>query len=103
MKAINVVPCKHEGTKLTFPEITVNQYNPKLRYEIEKGIITEAFALQLFRAMLYQRSFEFTVRDLENKSLVPCEGYAFRGSTHLSYGQEAAQVGAMGALKRRII
>jgi 2-oxoisovalerate dehydrogenase E1 component len=101
MKAINVVPCKHEGTKLTFPEITVNQYNPKLRYEIEKGIITEAFALQLFRAMLYQRSFEFTVRDLENKSLVPCEGYAFRGSTHLSYGQEAAQVGAMSALKRK--
>jgi 2-oxoisovalerate dehydrogenase E1 component len=100
MKVIDVKPCKHEATRIKFPEITVNQYNPGLRDELEKGLITEEFALTAYRGMLYQRAFEFTVRDLENKSLVPHEGYQFRGSTHLSYGQEAAQVGAMSALKK---
>jgi len=104
MKKIDVIPCKHkreETTKLTFPEIPLYRYNPKLKEELDKGTITEDFALKLYRAMLFQRAFEFTVRDLENKSLVPHEGYEFRGSTHLSYGQEAAQVGAMSALKKQ--
>ncbi|MBN2322908.1 MAG: dehydrogenase E1 component subunit alpha/beta [Spirochaetes bacterium] len=100
MKAINVTPCKHEERKLTFPEIPVNRYNPNLKSELDKKLITKDFAVQILRAMLYQRAFEFTVRDLENKSLVPVEGYVFRGSTHLSYGEEAAQCGAMSALKK---
>lgn len=100
MKAIDVKPCKHEVMKLSFPEVTVNQYNPSLEEELAEGRISKEFILRIYRAMLYQRAFEFTVRDLENKSLIPHEGYEFRGSTHLSYGQEAAQVGAMSALKK---
>jgi len=100
MKVKNVTPCKHEEMKLKFPEISVNRYNPTLKEELDKGLITKDFAVQILRAMLYQRAFEFTVRDLENKTLVPVEGYVFRGSTHLSYGEEAAQCGAMSALKR---
>ena len=101
MKAINVMPCVHrESMKLSFPEISLYRYTPRLKDEIDKKLITEEFALRIYRAMLSQRAFEFCVRDLENKSLVPYEGYEFRGSTHLSYGQEAAQVGAMSALKK---
>jgi 2-oxoisovalerate dehydrogenase E1 component len=100
MKVIDVKPCTHEVMKIKFPEITINQYNPKLKDELDKGLITEDFVLMVYRGMLYQRAFEFTVRDLENKSLVPHDGYEFRGSTHLSYGQEASQVGAMSALKK---
>jgi len=100
MKAIDVTPCKHEERKLSFPQIPVNRYNPTLKQELDGGLITKAFAVQVYRAMLYQRAFEFTVRDLESKKLVPAPGYVFRGSTHLSYGEEAAQCGAMSALKR---
>jgi hypothetical protein len=74
MKKIDVIPCKHkreETTKLMVPEIPLYRYNPKLKEELDKGTITEDFALKLYRAMLFQRAFEFTVRDLENKSLVP--------------------------------
>jgi hypothetical protein len=40
MKVIDVKPCKYETMKIKFPEITINQYNPKLRDELEKGLIT---------------------------------------------------------------
>ena len=101
MKTIDVTPCIHrKGMKLHFPEIPLYQYTPKLKDELDKKLITKEFALRIYRAMLSQRAFEFTVRDLENKSLVPHEGYQFRGSTHLSYGQEAAQCGANSALKK---
>ncbi|UCB45549.1 MAG: dehydrogenase E1 component subunit alpha/beta [Spirochaetota bacterium] len=100
MKVIDVKPCKHEVVRIKFPEITINRYNPRLKDELDKGLVTEEVVLMIYRAMLYQRAFEFTVRDLENKSLVPHDGYEFRGSTHLSYGQEAAQVGAMSALNK---
>jgi 2-oxoisovalerate dehydrogenase E1 component len=101
MKAIDVVPCDHETREtITFPEIPVFHQDLKLREEMDRGNLTEALALRLLQGMYYQRAFEFTVRDLENKSLVPCEGYEFRGSTHLSYGQEASQIGAMSGLTK---
>jgi len=101
MKSIDVFPCDHatKGT-ITFPEIPVFQRDLKLCEEIDKGSLTREFALRILQAMYYQRAFEFTVRDLENKSLIPVEGYIFRGSTHLSYGQEASQIGAISGLKK---
>jgi 2-oxoisovalerate dehydrogenase E1 component len=101
MKEIDVIPCDHERSQtLSFPDIPIFQKDLMLKGELEKGNITKEFSLHLLQGMLFQRAFEFTVRDLENKSLAPHEGYVFRGSTHLSYGQEAAQVGAMCALDR---
>jgi 2-oxoisovalerate dehydrogenase E1 component len=101
MKALDVVPCDHEAKKtITFPEIPVFHRGLSLREELDKGALTNEAALRLLQAMYYQRAFEFTVRDLENKSLIPAEGYVFRGSTHLSYGQEASQIGAMSGLRK---
>ncbi|MBA7517295.1 1-deoxy-D-xylulose-5-phosphate synthase [subsurface metagenome] len=100
MKSIDVLPCEEVGKKITFPEIPVNRYKPKLREELEKGIITGKEALKLYRAMLLQRNLEYMVRDLDNKRFVPFEGFVFRGTTHLSVGQEATAVGAMSVLSR---
>ena len=75
MKAIDVVPCDHETREsISFPEIPVFHRDLKLREEIDRGGLTEEFAKRLLLGMYYQRAFEFTVRDLENKSLVPSEG-----------------------------
>lgn len=99
MKKIDVIPFFREMKKIELPKIPIYKYTPKLKEEIDSGKISQDYALNLFEAMLYQRAFEFTVRDLENKTLVPFDGYEFRGSTHLSYGQEASQVGSMSAIK----
>ena len=100
MKSIDVIPFFREKKVLKFPEIPIYKYTPKLKDELDSGRISKGYAVHLFKAMLYQRAFEFTVRDLDNKSLIPFDGYEFRGSTHLSYGQEASQVGSMSAINR---
>jgi 2-oxoisovalerate dehydrogenase E1 component len=101
MKAIDVVPCDHETTTtITLPGIPVFEKDLNLKEELGKGTVTKEFARRMLQAMYYQRAFEFTVRDLESKALIPAEGYVFRGSTHLSYGQEASQIGAMSGLKK---
>jgi len=51
-------------------------------------------------SMLLQRNVEYMVRDLEVKRFVPYEGYEYRGTSHLSVGQEATAVGAMSVLTR---
>ncbi len=98
MKSIDVLPCYERGKKIKFPEVPLFQYMPELKDELESGLITGEEALRFFKAMLLQRAFEFMVRDLDSKRFIPCEGYVFRGSTHLSVGQEAAQAGAIAAL-----
>ncbi|MCK5095057.1 MAG: thiamine pyrophosphate-dependent dehydrogenase E1 component subunit alpha, partial [Spirochaetes bacterium] len=100
MKEIVVLPCYDSTKKIEIPEIPLFQYLPELKDELDGGLITEEEALRIYRAMLIQRAFEFTVRDLDNKKFVPYEGYVFRGSTHLSVGQEAAQTGAICTLTR---
>jgi 2-oxoisovalerate dehydrogenase E1 component len=101
MKAIDVLPCTGEKEKkITFPEISVFRYIPALKDELGNGIISKDEALVLYRSMLLQRNFEFMVRDLDNKRFVPVEGYQFRGTTHLSVGQEASAVGAISVLTR---
>lgn len=100
MKTVDVLPCHDTKKKITLGEIKLFQYNPDLKEELDRGIITEEEALKLFRAMLLQRCFEYTIRDLDSKRFVPCEGYEFMGSTHLSVGQEAAQTGAICALTK---
>ena len=100
MREIDVVPCTGEANMLKLPEIPLFQYTPSLKEELDKGVISKEEALRLFKAMLLQRGFEFIIRDLDTKRFVPYEGYEFRGSSHLSVGQEAAQTGAVGSLTR---
>ncbi len=100
MKEIDVMPCNDEPATLKLPEIPLFQYLPSLKDELEKGIITKDKALLLYKAMIIQRAFEYTIRDLDSKRFVPYEGFEFRGSTHLSVGQEAAQTGAVSALSK---
>jgi 2-oxoisovalerate dehydrogenase E1 component len=100
MREIDVLPGTREFQKIELPSIPLFRYTPKLREELEKGLITREEALKLFRAMLLQRGFEYLIRDLDSKRFIPYEGYEFRGSTHLSVGQEAAQTGAIAGLTR---
>jgi 2-oxoisovalerate dehydrogenase E1 component len=100
MKEIDVMPCQDERMTLKPPEIALYRYDPDLKDELDQSIITRDEALQLFEAMLIQRAFEYTIRDLDRKTFVPYEGFEFRGSTHLSVGQEASQSGAVSALTK---
>ena len=100
MKEIDVMPCHDERATMKLPEITLYRYDPDLKDELDKGIITKDEALRLYKVMLIQRAFEYTIRDLDSKRFVPYEGFEFRGSTHLSVGQEASQSGAVSALTK---
>jgi 2-oxoisovalerate dehydrogenase E1 component len=100
MKEIDVMPCQDERATLKPPEITLYRYDPDLKDELDKGIITKDEALRLYKVMIIQRAFEYTIRDLDSKRFVPYEGFEFRGSTHLSVGQEASQSGAVSALNK---
>ena len=100
MKEITVLPCHDSKRKVKVPDIPLFKYLPDLKDELDKNLISKEEALRLYRAMILQRAFEYTIRDLDNKRLVPYEGFEFRGSTHLSVGQEAAQTGAICALTR---
>ena len=100
MKAIDVLPCSREKAYLDIPRIPLFQYTPTLAKELQEGLLSRDEALTLYKAMLIQRNFEYMVRDLDNKRFVPHEGYEFRGTTHLSVGQEASAMGAMSVLSR---
>ena len=100
MKELDVLPCHDERGKLDLGSIELYRYTPSLKDELDKGVLTGEDALRLYRGMLLHRAFEYTIRDLDSKRFVPCEGFEFRGSTHLSVGQEAAQIGAISALSR---
>ncbi|MFW6138854.1 MAG: alpha-ketoacid dehydrogenase subunit alpha/beta [Spirochaetota bacterium] len=101
MKSVDVLPCYKAGKTIRFPEIPLFRYMPHLNEEISNNLLDPDKALNIFRIMLLQRNFEFMVRDLDSKKFVPRQGYVFRGTTHLSYGQEATAVGAMSVLSKK--
>ncbi len=100
MREYDVLPCDPQPRKLAMPEVTLFRYTPTLREELDKGLLSREEALGLYRAMLLQRNVEYMVRDLDVKRFVPFPGYQYRGTSHLSVGQEATAVGAMSVLKR---
>lgn len=100
MKSIDVKPCIGKSSKIKLPEIPLFRYTPSLKEDLERGIITKEEALKLFQAMLLQRNVEYMVRDLDVKRFVPYEGYEYRGTSHLSVGQEATAVGTMSVLTK---
>ncbi len=90
--------CDPDPTSVAIPEIPVYRYTPMLKDELSSGMITKDEALQLYEAMILQRNVEFMVRDLDVKRFVPYEGYTYRGTSHLSVGQEATAVGSISVL-----
>ncbi len=100
MKSIDVMPCIGKRSTIKLPEIPLFQYTPTLKEELGRGSITKEEALRVYLAMLLQRNIEYMVRDLDVKRFVPCEGYEYRGTSHLSVGQEATAVGTMSVLTR---
>ncbi len=100
MKNVNVMPSDRRPRKLALPEVWLFRDTPLLGDELEKGLLTREEAVTLFRAMVLHRNLEYMVRDLDVKRFVPFPGYEYRGTSHLSVGQEAAAVGAMSMLRR---
>jgi 2-oxoisovalerate dehydrogenase E1 component len=100
MKATDILPSDRTPRKLKVPEVNLFRYTPTLKSELDKGIITREEALRLYRALVLHRNMEYMVRDLDVKRFVPYEGYEYRGTSHLSVGQEGSAVGAMSMLRR---
>jgi 2-oxoisovalerate dehydrogenase E1 component len=100
MKTINVMPSDRTPRTLKLPDVWLFRYTPTLQDELDRKVTTREEAVTLFRAMVLHRNLEYMVRDLDVKRFVPYPGYEYRGTSHLSVGQEAAAVGAMSVLKR---
>jgi 2-oxoisovalerate dehydrogenase E1 component len=100
MKCLDVLPHQKIKNKSFYKDIPVYRYTPALKDELEKGIISVEDTLRLYKAMVAQRTFEEMVRDLDIKRFMPFEGFEFRGTAHLSVGQEATAVGAMSVLSK---
>ncbi len=100
MKSVDVMPSDRTPRRLQLPEVWLFRYTPRLQDELEKGLITREEALTLFRALVLHRNLEYMVRDLDVKRFVPYPGYEYRGTSHLSVGQEGSAVGAMSVLTR---
>lgn len=77
--------------------IPLFQYEGDLASEVAAGMTREE-ALHLLDHMLHIRFFEEMIVKLKNKKFKPLADYKFIGATHLSIGQEAVAVGAIGAI-----
>jgi 2-oxoisovalerate dehydrogenase E1 component len=100
MKTVNVMPSDRTPRKMKLPDVWLFRYTPTLQDELDRKVTTREEAVTLFRAMVLHRNLEYMVRDLDVKRFVPYPGYEYRGTSHLSVGQEAAAVGAMSVLTR---
>ena len=100
MKTVNVMPSDRTPRKMKLPDVWLFRYTPTLQDELDRKVTTREEAVTLFRAMVLHRNLEYMVRDLDVKRFVPYPGYEYRGTSHLSVGQEAAAVGAMSVLSR---
>ncbi|HUT84353.1 MAG TPA: thiamine pyrophosphate-dependent enzyme, partial [Thermodesulfobacteriota bacterium] len=99
MKEIDVLP-RFKPLSLKFPEISIFSYNGKLKNELEKGEISEGQALNLFKAMVLVRNFEYMVTDLDTGRFTPYDGFRFYGATHLYVGEEANAAGIMSSISK---
>ena len=75
-------------------KIPAYRFKGSLRAELDAGRITKAEALRLLEDMLAVREFEEMIVKLRSGAYPACQGYDYRGPTHVSIGQEAASVGA---------
>ncbi len=73
-------------------------YTGDLASEIAARRITPGQALDLFEDMLMIREFEEMIVKLRTGAYPACQGFDYRGPTHVSIGQEATAVGCCSAL-----
>lgn len=100
MKSLDVLPHQKVKNKDKYSGIPIYRYTPTLKEALNQKLIDETSVKRMLEAMIVQRTFEEMVRDLDSKRFIPFDGYEFRGTAHLSVGQEATAVGAMAALSK---
>ena len=96
-KGIDVLPDFKPGM-LSFKSIPLFQYSKTLKDELEDGYTAEE-ALDHYELMLLVRHFENIIVEMKSQKFQPKAGFKFTGATHLSLGQEAVAVGAIGAIR----
>jgi 2-oxoisovalerate dehydrogenase E1 component len=73
-------------------------YRGDLASELAEGRLTAAAAIDLLDDMLAIRELEEMIVRLRSGGYEPLAGYAYRGPTHVSIGQEGTAVGASSVL-----
>jgi len=101
MKNLDILPDMKPTNDDHYFGIPMYRYKPSLKDELSLGLLSVEESLLFLRAMILQRSFEEIVRDLDSRRFIPFKGYEFRGTAHLSIGQEATAVGVMAALSKK--
>ena len=74
-------------------KIRAFSYRKDLKAELADKTLTKAEAVQIMEDMLTMREFEEMIVKLRSGAYPSCQGYEYRGPTHVSIGQEAASVG----------
>jgi 2-oxoisovalerate dehydrogenase E1 component len=80
------------------PEVRGFQYDGDLAYELRGHRLDGASAVDLLDDMLAIRELEEMIVRLRSGGYEPLQGYAYRGPTHVSIGQEGTAVGASSVL-----
>src|SRR5688572_27046724 len=76
------------------PAVHGFRYRGDLAQEVGSGRLTAAAAVDLLDDMLAIRELEEMIVRLRSGGYEPLAGYAYRGPTHVSIGQEGTAVGA---------
>jgi len=80
------------------PPVKAFGYEGDLAYELRGRSVDGAGAVDLLDDMLAIRELEEMIVRLRSGGYEPLSGYAYRGPTHVSIGQEATAVGASSVL-----
>jgi 2-oxoisovalerate dehydrogenase E1 component len=80
------------------PEVKGFAYGGDLAYELRGRSIDGASAIALLDDMLAIRELEEMIVRLRSGGYEPLQGFAYRGPTHVSIGQEGTAVGASSVL-----
>ena len=78
--------------------IQAYRYKKSLKAELAAGTITKQEAVDLLEDMLTIREFEEMIVKLRSGAYAACQGFDYRGPTHVSVGQEAVAAGAVAGI-----
>lgn len=78
---------------LEFKPIPLNQYQKKVKDELDEGRFTAEDLIRIQRDMMIIREFEIMLNEIKLRGSYKGIEYNHRGPAHLSIGQEAAAVG----------
>ena len=87
-----------EPHTLQAPEVKAFSYTGDLAYEIRSRHLDGAAAIALLDDMLAIREVEEMIVRLRSGGYEPLQGFAYRGPTHVSIGQEGTAVGALSLI-----